>query len=98
MLDQTTKDSVNSLADHAANSADHAVKSSKRVASDMINGLTTSMRDTSQHLQDSALRASHNTVKFIKDEPVKSILIAAATGAALMALVGLMSRSNHPRA
>jgi ElaB/YqjD/DUF883 family membrane-anchored ribosome-binding protein len=98
MFDQATKDSANTLAEHAAHSADHALNSSKRVATDMINDLSHSVRDTSQHLQDSALRASHNTVKFIKDEPVKSILIAAATGAALMALVGLMSRSSHPRA
>lgn len=94
MFDQATKDSANALTEQAAHSADHALKSSKRVATDMINGLTNSMHETSQHVQDSALRASHSTVKFIKDEPVKSILIAAATGATLMALVGLMSRSN----
>ena len=34
--------------------------------------------------------ASDLTVNYIKDEPVKSILIAAATGAALMGLVSLM--------
>lgn len=94
MFDQTTKDSANALAEQAAHSADNAVKSSKRVANDIMADLSHSVRDTSQHLQDSALRASQNTVKFIKDEPVKSILIAAATGAALMALVGLMSRSH----
>jgi hypothetical protein len=33
-------------------------------------------------------------VGYIKDEPVKAMLIAAATGAALMALVGLVSRSR----
>lgn len=49
----------------------------------------------SQELRDRALIASDSTVAYIKDEPVKSMLIAAATGAALMALVALLSRSRH---
>jgi len=53
------------------------------------------MRDTSQQLRDKALRVSDNTVGYIKDEPVKAMLIAAATGAALMALISLMTRSRH---
>lgn len=53
-----------------------------------------SVRDASQELRNKALRASDNTVNYIKDEPVKALLIAAATGAALMALFSLMSRSR----
>ena len=53
------------------------------------------LRDSSQGLRDSATRASDNTVMYIKDEPLKAMLIAAATGAALMALVGMLSRSRH---
>jgi len=52
------------------------------------------VRESSQQLRYKARRASESTVKYIKDEPVKSMLIAAATGAALMALVSLMSRSR----
>jgi ElaB/YqjD/DUF883 family membrane-anchored ribosome-binding protein len=52
------------------------------------------VRGTSQQLRDSANRASDTTVSYIKDEPVKAMLIAAATGAALMALLGLMTRSR----
>lgn len=53
------------------------------------------VRETSQGLRDSAYRATDQTVGYIKDEPLKAMLIAAATGAALMALVGMLSRSNH---
>lgn len=53
------------------------------------------VRETSQQLQEKALRASDNTVKYIKDEPVKSMLIATAIGAGLMALLSLMSRSRE---
>ncbi len=52
------------------------------------------VRDSSQHLRDRAMRASDHTLGYIKDEPVKSMLIAAAAGAALMALVGLLTRSR----
>ena len=50
------------------------------------------VRDGSQQLRDKALRASDGTVNYIKDEPVKAMLIAAATGAALMAMAALVSR------
>ena len=53
------------------------------------------VRETSQQLRDKAVRASESTVKYVKDEPVKSVLIAVATGAALMALAGMKSRSRE---
>lgn len=52
------------------------------------------VRDTSAQLRDQAVKASDATVGYIRDEPMKAMLIAAATGAALMALVSLMSRSR----
>ncbi len=52
------------------------------------------VRDSSQQLRERAVQASDQTVAYIKDEPVKSILIAAATGAALMGLISLMGRSR----
>ena len=53
------------------------------------------VRDGTQQLRDKALRVSDTTVNYVKEEPVKAMLIAAATGAALMALVNLMSGSRH---
>ena len=53
------------------------------------------VRDTSQQLRDKAVRASDSTVAYVKDEPVKAVLIAAATGALLMGLVSLMRRSRQ---
>jgi ElaB/YqjD/DUF883 family membrane-anchored ribosome-binding protein len=67
-------------------------------ATDQVSALAQrgvdSVRDTSHQLRVKAAHASDNTMHYIKDEPVKSILIAAATGAALMALVSLISRSR----
>ena len=52
------------------------------------------VKDGSQQLRERAQQASDSTVAYIKDEPVKAILIAAATGAALMALISLVTRSR----
>lgn len=53
--------------------------------------------DTSRHLREQALQTSQNSVKFVKEKPVQSILIAAAAGVALMALVSLTKRSRDHR-
>ena len=94
MFIKKTLEQSSSLVDQAAQSADHAIKSTQRVANDALDSLAGSVRETSQQLRDQAYRASDNTVNYIKDEPVKAILIAAAMGAALMALVSLISHSR----
>ena len=53
------------------------------------------VRDSTAQMREKALRASDQTVGYIKDEPVKAILLAAATGAALMALIGMMNRNRY---
>jgi ElaB/YqjD/DUF883 family membrane-anchored ribosome-binding protein len=52
------------------------------------------VRDTSQQLRDRAMQAQDMTVAYVKDEPIKAMLIAAATGALLMGLITLLSRSR----
>ncbi len=53
------------------------------------------VRDSSAQLREKALHASDTTVSYIKDEPIKAMLIAAGAGAALMAMLSLMTRSRH---
>ena len=53
------------------------------------------VRDTSHQLRERAHQASDMTVAYVKDEPIKAMLIAAATGALLMGLVALLSRSSR---
>lgn len=55
------------------------------------------VRHGTQQLRDGAEQASTRTVGYIKDEPMKAMLIAAATGAALMALLSLISHSRNNR-
>lgn len=52
------------------------------------------VRDTSQQLRERAVQASDMTVAYVKDEPIKAMLIAAATGALLMGIISMMGRSR----
>jgi len=123
MIATHTPDQSNKLADQAAQSADHAIRSTQRVANEALDGLANSVQDLrhtatpllnraaeqassmahrgveavregTHQLRDKARHASDSTVSYIKEEPVKSMLIAAATGAALMALITLISHSR----
>ena len=52
------------------------------------------VHDSAIQLRDQAQLSTDATVHYIRREPVKSVLIAAATGAALMAIVSLMNRNR----
>jgi ElaB/YqjD/DUF883 family membrane-anchored ribosome-binding protein len=53
------------------------------------------IRDSSDKLVAQAHNASDMTVNFIKREPVKSVLWAAASGAVIVTLISLLSRSKN---
>lgn len=99
---RSTQRMTNDALDGLSNSVHSA---SQRVAP-MINRATEqasqlaqrsmeAVRHSSQQLRDKAMHASDTTASYIRNDPIKSVLIAAATGAALMALVSLLSRSRH---
>jgi len=92
MLDQLS-DKVAEVRDQAAPVLDRVTAQAQALAKRSAQAV----RETSQQLRDNAARVSDNTVGYIKDEPLKSILIAAAAGAALMALVTLLARSRDRR-
>jgi ElaB/YqjD/DUF883 family membrane-anchored ribosome-binding protein len=122
----TAQTTATDLADQAANKADLALKSTRRVANDALDSLESSVdslretvpnaftraaaqveeitrrgldraKDASVGVRDQVYRASDRTVGYIKDEPVKSVLIAAATGASVALLVGWALRSRNGR-
>lgn len=53
------------------------------------------LRDASGQLREKSLHARDAATDYIQHEPVKSMLLAAAVGAGLMALVALLSRNSH---
>jgi ElaB/YqjD/DUF883 family membrane-anchored ribosome-binding protein len=90
-----------SPAEKALHSAEIIVADTQRAASGALSGMAHALdhgvdraREASSHLRDSAQRMGSDTAAAIRHDPVKSVLIAAATGAALMALLGLLTRST----
>jgi ElaB/YqjD/DUF883 family membrane-anchored ribosome-binding protein len=101
-----------SMADHAADSANAAIRSTQNVAnsafdrmSDSVEGARqravpfidrwstqaeTAARRSVDAVRDRAMQASNRTTGYIRDEPLKAVLIAAAAGAALLALTNLI--------
>ena len=108
-MTQSADDAIRStqrLANETVEGLAHAMQDMRTQAMPMLNRASEevstlaqrgvdSVRETSQHLREKTRDAADGTVQYIKDEPVKAMLIAAATGAALMALVSLITRSSH---
>lgn len=54
------------------------------------------VRDSAGQLRERSLHAKDSTANYIQHEPIKSVLMAAAVGAALMGLVALLSKHSGP--
>lgn len=91
----TALDSLSNTVQEVRDQAAPAYDRLKGQTQDLANRGMEALRDTSRQVRDTATKASDQTLGYIKDEPLKAVLIAAATGAALMALISLMSRSSH---
>ena len=90
----TTTDTRNSLMEKAADSADTAIQSTQRFANHALEGVAESLHTAGKQVRDNASMVSDKTITYIRDEPVKSMLIAAATGAALVALARVVGRPS----
>lgn len=97
MSNNSTLDASHDLIEHAAQSAEAAIHTTQRMAGVAVDGISHSLQSARNQVSNSAHQASDRTVAYIRDEPVKSMLIAAATGAALMALARVISQPHHPR-
>jgi ElaB/YqjD/DUF883 family membrane-anchored ribosome-binding protein len=91
-----------SLTDKAVQGAEVALENTQRAASNVLDSAAHALdqgvaraREASHQLRESAQHASQGTANAIRHDPVKSVLIAAATGAALMALVTLLTRPHN---
>ncbi len=119
-------DTTSSAAERASESADSALKASRRVANQTLDSLESNVdaardslqptiarlasqaeslarrgldavRDGAGQVRERAQTMGDMTVRYVKDEPVKSVLIAAAAGAALMALLSMVQSSRRDR-
>jgi ElaB/YqjD/DUF883 family membrane-anchored ribosome-binding protein len=98
----TTRRAVGNSADEISASMDHARQETGAALRQLVSDSEAlahrgmeKVRDSADHLRQSSLHARDATSEYIQHEPMKAVLIAAAAGAALMALVALFSRHGH---
>jgi ElaB/YqjD/DUF883 family membrane-anchored ribosome-binding protein len=53
------------------------------------------LRESVEQLRERSLRTRDSAATYIQREPIKSVLIAAAVGAAVMGLLTVFSRPHH---
>lgn len=63
-------------------------------AEELAHRGVSAVRESGEQLRERASAASDRGVQYVKDEPVKAVLIAAAVGALLVALLGSRSRRD----
>lgn len=115
---------ANDLADKVSSSAESAIRSSQRVATDSVNELSQTaervrdkavpvidrlaeraedlarrsigtIRDSSKQMADRAQIATNNSIEYIREEPVKAVVLSAVLGAGLMAIFAMLARSHR---
>lgn len=102
---QPIEKTVNSTIDQFANGAEHAVHNLRdrvtptavRLASqaeDLAHRSLDVVRERSGLLRERAVLAGERSTQYVKDQPVKAVLIAAAAGALIAAVLSL-TRSNR---
>jgi ElaB/YqjD/DUF883 family membrane-anchored ribosome-binding protein len=78
--------------------ADAAAQEAARVGDmvrDWVDRQSEHARNTAAAVRDEAYAAKARTERYVSDEPLKSVLIAAAAGALITGLVMFATRSRH---
>ena len=83
-------DQLSSKTDELRSEAQPLIKKATKQA----NAFAKSLGDASQQVRDAASQASDSVIAYAKENPVKAILIATATGAVLATLFHTISRSR----
>lgn len=99
-IHSSTGQSTSNLADKAAESAGAAIQSARQKTLDALGGLSDTVRNVKEEASATLgrFRPQFDSVTaYAKEEPTKALLIAAAVGAGVMALVALIGRSGGGR-
>jgi ElaB/YqjD/DUF883 family membrane-anchored ribosome-binding protein len=86
------------LVDRAANSADRALDAARQAAGSAIDSVADkvhAVRDRASPALDRLTSPVDRLVSHTHAAPLQSLLVAAATGAALMALLGMLRGSRN---
>jgi ElaB/YqjD/DUF883 family membrane-anchored ribosome-binding protein len=93
-----TKKVVDSAGDQLSGKVEHLRADSKPVIKqmrDQAQAFAEGVRDTGRQFRDAAGRASDSLTSYTQENPVKAVLIAAASGAVLITLFNAIARSRR---
>lgn len=90
---KTMPNSMDNTVDRVKESVDEM----RTTAKSYIDRGTNAVREGSAKLKDSVSQLTDRTAEYVHEQPVKSVLMAAAAGAAIAILASLMTshRSRH---
>ena len=77
--------------DQVASAFDGAGTAAQHTSDSTLDSLSEKVKD----MRNQAARATESTIAYVKVEPVKAVLLAAAVGALLMGLASLAGRSRR---
>ncbi len=90
--------SSDGLVDQAVATAEAAIEGTQHLvdqAGSMAHHGMDAVRDTTRLVNQSAHQAADKTLAYIRDEPVKAVLMTAAATVGLIAIVSLFNRSSR---
>ncbi len=101
-------ESTQRAADHAMDSLSHSLQAARQhvvpalhdvgeKASTLARHGMEAVRDTSRMVSHNAQKATDNTVAYIREEPVKAILVTAVIAAGLISIFRLFARPSRLR-
>jgi ElaB/YqjD/DUF883 family membrane-anchored ribosome-binding protein len=88
---RTTQQAAHEAVDQVADRADRLAADTDRLAQRSAHLL----RDSTEQIRERARHAADSTIVHIRQDPLKSVLIAGAFGAVLGALFVMMGRTRH---
>jgi len=94
MTEHTASETISQLTAAAQESAHDAGRRLNRAADELAHRSMEAMRGGGRQLRERARHASDQASTYVRDEPGKSLLMAAAAGALLVLVVGLLGRSR----
>ena len=93
-----TTATIGNVVERASQSADTAIAATQRAADKVLSGVSDkmhSLRDQASPVINKLAAPFDSVGAYTQQAPLKSLLISAAVGAAVMALFSLMSRTRQ---